>query len=385
MQNNIIKYELLDNSVDQFITINPTKQQVFFMATEESQMFQSRAYFNSGGPLPSGYMSDYMSETERRDAYISSIGPHGDDNHFAGPFMPTQYIGMSVYEMPTMINENFADVKLLNNGVLSPFYSSTGNITNLMNGLQFIKVPATEFATLLSDPVAIAANGGDPLVWNYRTFHMIIAPKYVQSHIIQIDTKRHYPFENLADDMTIAGDITSTYKRRDIYYCSNSDFRAKPWYFEGSPYQSGRLLGSVVEIWDSSGTVLKQQKVMNENDFGFETGATMRFVLSPDNMGYDSANNVIQIGDIIRVYPIETAFNQIIIEIDFVDKMKTTKAALQFMTNDAARDMTTAIYEIYDNNGLTVDPATGIIDGTVIQKYQVVQYGNTEIRKRIKS
>ena len=379
MQNTMMKYELLDNSVDQFITISPTKQQMFFMPTEESQMFQSRSYTSAGGPPPAGYLSDPATETERREAYIGSVG---SDNHFVGPFMPSQYIGMAVYDLPTLIDENFANIKLLNNGVISPFYSSFGNITNLMNGLQLVKVPATEFASLLTDPVAIAANGGS-LLWNYMTYFMIISPKYVQSNITQIDERRHFPFENLGDDEVIGVNILPIYKRRNIYYCPNSDFTAQPWNFEGQTFQAGRLIGSVVEIWDSSGSTLKQQKVMNENDFGFGTGSSMSFVLSPDNVGYDSIGKDPQVGDIIRVYPIETNFNQIVIEIDFVDKLKTTKAAIQFMTNDVARDMTTATYEIYDDNGLTVDPTTGIVDGTVVQKYQIAQYGNTEIRKRI--
>ena len=493
MQNNIIKYELLDNSVDQYITINPTKQQVFSIPTEESQMFSSKSYSNIGY-IPTGYKNDPSTQTENRDTYITNIinensssslsaniiinayfgtssvfklsgisdlngnvnlngnagfvnnnqalmlngtrtsttlnltGHQSNaetiildctitdtiisgnvtfsgganftvtgiltplidknnatfDRNFSASFMPTNYIGLSVYNIPTIIDENYSNIKLLNNGVLSPFYNSIGNLTNLMNGLQFVKIPATEFATILYDPVQIAANGGNVILWDYRKYHMIISPKYVETNILNIDFKKHYPFEKLSSNLTIGVEDLPTYKRRNIYYCSNNDFKNTVWNFEGQPNQSGRLLGSVVEIWNSDGTILKQQKIMNENDFGFSTGSIMNFVLSPDNMGYDPIYKDIIIGDLIRVYPIETAFNQIIIEIDFIDKYLTTKSAIQYMTNDVARDMSNAIYEIYDDNGLTINKSTGNIDGNVIQKYQIIQYGNTEIRQRIK-
>ena len=184
------------------------------------------------------------------------------DRNFSASFMPTNYIGLSVYNIPTIIDENYSNIKLLNNGVLSPFYNSIGNLTNLMNGLQFVKIPATEFATILYDPVQIAANGGNVILWDYRKYHMIISPKYVETNILNIDFKKHYPFEKLSSNLTIGVEDLPTYKRRNIYYCSNNDFKNTVWNFEGQPNQSGRLLGSVVEIWNSDGTILKQQKII---------------------------------------------------------------------------------------------------------------------------
>ena len=183
--------------------------------------------------------------------------------------------------------------------------------------------------------------------------------------------------------ITIGGQVLPAQKRRRIYSCPNEDFKLLPWNFEAQPNQAGRLLGSVIEIWDSTATVLKQTKIVNENDLNF-TETLAKFVISPDNVGYDPIEYQTAPGDVVRIYPRETYFNQFILEVNYVDNTKTIKAALEFMLNDVARNMSNGIYEVYDDAGVTVDTA-GNFEGNVIQKYQISQYGIFELRKKLKN
>ena len=382
MQNQIINFELLNNAADALVLINPSKQQVYSIAKEESQMIPGQSYTFTGS-LPAGYLNDPANQSENRGSFISATS--SVDQQLNANFMPTDYIGMSVYEIPTFINEIFSDITFINSGTISSFYTSVGgHITNLISGTQLFNIPANKFLTILTDPTLIAANGGSNMLWNYGTYYVVLAPKYIQSTITGISPKYHYPVTNLADDENIGPPVSPIHLRRTIYHCPNEDFIGTNWNFEAYQLQQGRLIGSVVEIWNSSLTVLKQTKIMNEDSFNFQVIAgTTDFILSPDNFGYDPATQDIIVGDIIKVFPRETAFNQIIIKIDFVDKQKTVKAALQFLMNDVVQNMNTATIEVYDDSGVTIDPTTGNFDGNVIQSYQITQFGNYQVRQII--
>ena len=381
MQNNKITFELTDNSVDKYVLINPTKQQFFSVAKEESQMFPSADY-NFSGVVPSDYTNDPNWQTENRDIQISTT----TDTHLNASFMPLDYIGMSNYNIPVFISELFSDIKLydVNNGSINNFYASSGNLQNISNGVQLMKIPANIFNTTLTDPVAIANNGGSNILNNYNSYYILVSPKYVQSTISQITPAVNYEFSlNYLNTITIGGQVLPAQKRRRIYSCPNEDFKLLPWNFEAQPNQAGRLLGSVIEIWDSTATVLKQTKIVNENDLNF-TETLAKFVISPDNVGYDPIEYQTAPGDVVRIYPRETYFNQFILEVNYVDNTKTIKAALEFMLNDVARNMSNGIYEVYDDAGVTVDTA-GNFEGNVIQKYQISQYGIFELRKKLKN
>lgn len=381
MQNKVITFELTDNSVDKDILITPTKQQMFSIAKEESQMFPSSDY-NWSGIVPAGFTNDPLWQSENRDQQIATTA----DSHLNSSWTPTDFVGLSKYDVPYQIDENFADFKLYNpdTGTTVPLYSGTGNLTTLMNGIQKLKIPAHLFDTTLTDPQDIEDNGGDPIKPNYNTYYILVSPKYVETTLSMVSARANYEFALRSYNTTTTGGITvPTNRRRCEYLCPNADFKLLPWGFEGSPYQVGRLLGSVIEIWNSAGTVLKQTKVMNENTFNWSS-TFAKFVMSPDHMGYDATSNVIHYGDIIRIYPRETYFDQFMIKVDYVDSTKSVKAALEFMLNDVARDMKTGIYEVYDDNGFTID-SSGNFDGNVILKYQISQYGPYEIRKKLKN
>lgn len=380
MQNNIINYQLKDGTVDNNVVINPTKQQIFSIPKEESQIFPSSSFNFS--TIPVGFTNDPEWQTEDRDAQIST----SSDQHILSSWSPSDYVGLTNYTVNALINEGFSTFKLYNptTNTTSNFYSSFGNIQNLMTGVQLMKIPAHIFDTTLTDPILIAENGGSPYLPNYGTYYIVVSPTCIRTTIVSNDNRYHYEWaKNSFNEMVVGGDTVPVNKRRTVYHCNNTDFIGTPWQFEINPTQVGRLLGSIVEVWNSTGTILKTTKVMNENDFNF-LGSLTNFVLSPDYMGYDPLSYIPTVGDMLVIYPRETAFNQFIIKLNYIDGTKDVKAALEFMLNDVARDMTTGIYEVYDDNGITID-SSGNFNGTVVQKYQISQYGNFELRKKIKN
>ena len=123
---------------------------------------------------------------------------------------------------------------------------------------------------------------------------------------------------------------------------------------------------------------------MNENIFNFSVITPMQIVLSPDNMGYDASTQNPNVGDILRIYPRETFFDEVIIEVNYKDKYLQIENMISFILNDVARDMKTGTYQVYDDKGLKVE-TTGVITGNVIHRYQISSTDRAEIRKRIKS
>lgn len=375
----IINYNLIDNEIDKYILINPIQQQFFSLPKEESQVFTSRSYNYSSAPM--GYTNDPGNESENRDLELNTT-----DTHLNASFMPTDYIGMSIINLPYKIIENFADFRLFNpsDDTAKDLYSEVGNnLKTFTLGVQMLKIPKNIFNTILTDEIAIQNNGGE-IKKNYGNYFINISPRYIESIVSNVEDKAHFPFEKLGDNfITIDGIVYPEKRRRNIYSINISDFIGIQWEFESNLKASGRLIGSVVEIWDSSGIEIKQTKIMAENEYNLEDGV-FRFVLSPDNMGYDSEKNDININDIVRVYPRESYFNPILIDINYEDNSANIKAALQYMVNDVTRDLTTGIYEIYDETGVKVD-SSGNFDGKVIQKYQVQQFGKYEVRKKLKN
>jgi hypothetical protein len=118
MQQQIIKYDLLDNTSDQYVVINPTKQQLAFFPKEESQMFIGKNY-------------DWKSSNPTSPNTITEI---------VDTATPTDYIGAINVDVPYTINQDFANFQLvkLSNNSISDFYLATDSntkITNIANGI----------------------------------------------------------------------------------------------------------------------------------------------------------------------------------------------------------------------------------------------------------
>lgn len=428
MQNNIVKQDLFDNSADSFIIINPTKQQIAFFPKEESQMFTSKETSFTGN-RPVSNVNDPETETENTDtrAFIQRVKDESngagdgaikyDDFYGSVPtdgisqslgykyhlqnvnssHTETDYIGAANIEVPTIINEQFASFNLYNlaTNIISTLFLNTDSSAKMRlisNGIQGLRIPQNVFNTTLTDEQAIISNNNNPLVKNFGQYFVTIAPLYVRTTVANIIARVQYDWYNMYingvmdyDDSQSLLEIKPQAQRRTVYEVNKNDFLSLPWNFEGSGLQSGRLYGSVVEVWNASETILKQTKVMMENEFNFNLlGANTHFALSPDNVGYDAPSQKIATGDVLRIYPRETYFNQILLEINYKDSFAQIQNLLAFMMNDAVRDITTGVYQIYDNNGFTID-TSGNVNGAVLQAFQLFNTGKIECRKVIKN
>lgn len=411
MQNQILKYDITDNTVDNDVIINPTKQQLVFFPKEESQMFQGKSFDFSVD-------TDKTTITENNDmlAFVNRIKDEstsmpidplgyglpgttgvGVDDYYHrnerinSSHTPTDYIGASSISVPTILNENFCDFKLINGNSEEELYVNTTTSLDIITpGIQRVKIPQNRFNTILTNSTDIINNGGDNLIRNYGKYYIKIAPKGIEIQVVDLERHHHQPWESMRDNVDITMDGPNAFfnplkKRRSVVYCDKSDFLNSLWNFESSSNQSGRLYGSIVEIWDSSLTELKQTKVITENIFDFNNDTTnySKLVLQPDIIGYDTMSQALVAGDFLRIYPRETYFNQIILEINYLDKLKEINSLVRFMLNDVVRDMETGIVEIYDDNGLSID-SNGSFNGTVSQRYQIQQEGKFELRKKLK-
>jgi len=405
--NKIIKYQVYNNITDQYFVINPTKQQIFSIPKEESQMFQGKKY-----SYTSGNSSTEISENTDTRAFAERLKSDSTPNFQSGgvgstptniglysnvltdinsSHTPTDYIGMSTYEVPFIISQDFTNFKLvLQDNTVSDLFSSTDNnpkLINILSGLQKLRLPKNVLNTILTSSTDILNNNGSNVLKNYGTYHIILSPKYFDVQVVSITDSTHTTWEdsinNLTDNSTQSSLVMSpNTKRRNIYSFNGSSFTDLPWVFEDNPSQSGRLLGSVVEIYNSTKTRMKQVKVVAENNFNLTTSVDL--VLQPDNMGYDTEDQAILVGDIFRIYPRETYFDQIIIELEYIDKDTLVNNLVSFMINDAVRDLTNGIVEVYDNSGVNVDDS-GNFNGNVVQRFQITQLNNYEVRKKIKN
>lgn len=437
MSNKIIKFDLFNNAQEAFVPINPTKQQLTFFPKEESQMFQGKSYRNMS-TRPVGYENDPATETENNDtrAFINSskatdIDAFTEDANaknyryswfnleklvvddpvaartllqpyrygiydIPSSHTPTDYIGSSIIEVPYLINQTFCDFNFVNStsSTLNPLFSEDDvedKIQTIVTGLQRIRIPINIFNTILETSAEIEENGGDDIVPNYGKYYIVVSPKYIQSSILSVIDKEHIPWRfmdtNAIDQSVYTAPelemhLVPEKKRRTIYELSKTDFENTAWNFDDSPNQSGRLYGSVVEVWDSGQTQLKQIKVMTENQFNFSNSQNFQCVLQPDIMGYDVDTQDIGTSDVLRIYPRETYFDQFIIEVDYKNQRLQVENLIAYLTNDTVRDMKTGIFETYDENGFSIDTA-GQFNGTVINRYQIFQKDRFEARKNL--
>jgi len=430
--NNIIKFDLFDNTSDKFVLVNPTKQQVAFFPKEESQMFQGKSYDNLGNRT-TGWENDPITESENNDtrAFVNSIKTTDVDpfnnttdresyfdvqkiqfngsssdvqsqlqhyrygmNDINSSHTPTDYIGAINVNIPFIINDIYADFRYLSESS-SEFVNlyddedTNEKITSILNGIQRLRIPINIFNTVLTDDAEIENNGGDDIIKNFGKYYVYVTPKFIESNVIAIDRKEHYPFRFRSDNAIDESSdneihLIPSKKRRTIYKLDKSDFTNTVWDFENNPRQSGRLYASVVEVWDSTLTILKQTKIMTENQFNFsDLNKNFECVLQPDIFGYDVDSQDIAIGDVLRIYPRETYFNNLIIEVNYKNEDLEVSNLISFLVNDMVRDMTTGIFEVYDDNGFEIDE-DGSFNGNVKRRYQIFQKDKFEARKTLK-
>lgn len=373
------KVTVKDNTIDNFIPITPTKPQIGYIHKEESQQFGSHDYNYDGvNNIPQTSNADTFSEVIIRKGLNSDI----KDIPVVSANSATDYIGVVKYDVPHIIDPIFADFFLVDvqtnpfttlqsaplESLMTTLFDSGDTdpkVVNLFNGMQALRIPANRFNNLTVTPV----------VKNFGKYYIKIAPKYIESNITSILQRKQVSWQQV--------NPADAEGRRMIIKVDNTAFTSTPWSFENNNKQSGRLHGSIIEIWDNSLTIKKQTKISVEEDLSLDNNSgTAAFVITPDNVGYDPASQVPGIGDMLRIYPRETYFNPIYVEVDYQNKELDLEALIKFMKNDAARNTKTGVIEIYDDNGIVID-SQGNLNGTVIQAYQISQPKDIEIRRKI--
>lgn len=352
MQQQIIKYDLLDNTIDNYVVINPSKPQIAFFPKEEYQMFIGKNY-------------DWVSTNPTSPNTTTEI---------VNTSTPTDYIGAVNIDIPYLINSNFASFQLVSlaNNSLSNFYSTANTgpiISTIANGIQTFRIPTNSFNTILTDPTAITNNKGSNIQTNYGLYYVFIIPSSIDAVVTSI-LERYQQQQ------------ASGSNRRTLIQVDKNALKNTLWNFEQNGNQSGRLYGSVTEILDSQYN-LKQTKIIAENELNFlDANNNTQLVLQPDIVGYDTMSQEISVGDILRIYPRETYFNRIMIEINYKNPYLQTESLVGFTVNDIVRDMKSGIFEIYDQNGFTIDQ-NGNFEGNIKYRYQIFQKNNFEARKRL--
>lgn len=244
---------------------------------------------------------------------------------------------------------------------------------------------------------------------NLGKYYVRVSPKYIDLNILEIHRGQKLSHNelsrlNLEHDPLVASDVlqtdignrettiitdfgipynsnTTSFKDAPISEGTNPD----PWnLFKEQGDQNGQLIGSICEVIELSSLRIKSTKVIAENSFIYDS--TLKtyqcsFVLSPELLGYESIDNQIAVNDGLRIYPRETYFDPIFIEVDYTDNT-TIEDLIKYSMNDAVRDTKTGIIEIYDNNGIAID-SQGNVNGTVVESFQLSQQNNLEIRKKI--
>lgn len=368
----LLKETISDNTIENFITLQPTTPKLLFYSKEESWAIAGKE-FDYTVPNVEKSTVDIQSEFNAQKATSSRMPINS-------PWTGTDYIGTNVIDLPYNIVEAFADFKLMNlvdndfNAFnagdidsltidLYPIADVDAKLANVSNGLQIIRIPQ-DILTDLTDV--------DNPIYKYGNHVIKITPKYVDVVVTTLEAREHKQYQL----------TTSTSKtRRQIITFNNSTLLGTAWSFESYLEQQGRLFGSVVEIWNSGLTIKKDTKVVNENILDL-TNSTGQLVIGPDLVGYNTATQAIVPGDILRIYPRETYFNPIFILLEFEDKTKNLESAIRYLKNDAVRDISNGVIEIYDDAGVQLDNE-GNITGNVIESYQVSLESEKEIRRNI--
>lgn len=385
-------FQLKDHTVDQFVPLDPKTEQIGFFATEESFVFQTRDHdFDIVGATPE-------TQTELRTSQVLSHQATGSLIPIPGNISPTEYMGATTYTVPKIIDPTFADffaVDLQTNDFnalanattveqfaedLFPNDDTDAKVATIFNGMQVLRIPANRFNTILTDPQEIENNNGSEIVENLGKYFIKVSPKFIETTIEQIDRGKHFRWDQL--DTQIVGGIFE--ERRTRTLLSTAPFEGTPWDFEATPGQRGRLFGSVVEVWTADLKRLKQHRIVGEHALNVTSTTTdvSAFILYPNIKGYDPAADIPTVGDVVRVYPRESYFKPIYIDVDYIGANNDILSLVRFMKNDVARNLDNGVFEIYDDSGIQIDE-DGNLSGTVTQSYQISKEGNFEVRRRL--
>ncbi len=392
----MIYKKIVDDSQDTWVVIEPKKPLVSFIPLEQENYVLGKSAFNTGTPTAN---TEIRNDNEDISTYAASAAEEGKAilTSTISNLLPKKYAGVHSYLTPYNIKSDFCNFHIMN--LIDNDYENLSDtqeaitetdlfdnddsgkkIVNLHLGLQAIRIP---ISALKVDNVS-----------QYGKYFIRISPKYIETTVQSVVES------NVGEDLgSLNNNVTNSPEKKNsiALLVNKSDFENDGiWNFKNFPdsdssisHQTNRLMDSVVEVYRNGDLI--GTKTITGNDFNFSNSSVAPFTslislitLGPDLMGWDPAEEMIGSGDVLRIYPRETYFDPIIIDIDFVSKKQDFENLLRFLQNDTVRDINTNIVEVYNDEGITVDPESGQIDGTVIMRYQVGQTDVKEYRKTLK-
>lgn len=370
----MIQHTIFDKSIDAFIPIEPKQPLIATLPKEESLPFQGFGWQYNANPA---FPYDYIGEEATSDI-LTDLPTSAEVNtkvRTPNKMLAAEFAGAITINKSYNINSEFAlfkkiDVQtspaIFTSGVTgldtyaTDLYSSSysgGKVINAFNGMQFLKIPLNTFPS-------------------FGVYYLCIMPKYIETEVVFITEKVHKQFKT---------GLEATDIRFSQYDLDKAPFENTPWqFFEGnpfstSPYHTNRLFGSVVEILNPSKTQVKQSKVIGGSK---DSGGAFTVTMHPNNMGFDSPQNDISVGDVLRIYPRETYFEPLYLQVEVKSASQNLDKIFLNQTGDAVRDLKTGIITIYDENGVTINP-DGTLDGQVALTFELFTVGDSEVRKRI--
>jgi hypothetical protein len=369
----MIVKNITNNDVDNWVLINPTKPIYAELPKEESQMFFGKEYNYN----PSNDDKSIRGIDNKNIVIANSNNIYRINSSIS----ETDYSGIINMKVPTLVNDDLCQVTFFKEDVweVKTFFENI-YITKFkkVGNLQFINIPSNIFKKNSDESNTDFEN----FINDYGYFYIQIEPLYIDSEIININTKEHYNYDSDLSSLT-----NEQGNRRNIYTLDILNFKNTPFNFERSydinilkAIWSNRLLGSLVynkDLFDND----KNIKIITGDYFNFNTDEAY-ITISPDYMGVDSPNGKFSIGDKLKIYPTESYFEPITIQINFTREINENEQIKKFLLNDAVRDFSNNIIEVYDDNGLTIEE-NGEVSGKVYLSFQVSEKQGKEIRKKL--
>jgi len=382
--------KITDNSIDNWVLIEPTKQIVGFIPTEQELYNNPRTSFHNG--TDDNRNSLRSIESKIQNALSKAISTN---NFFEqvmllntySKFLPIKYAGIINHEVGYNINPAYANFFLYNltdnnftdftETITAPAENNLYNesdtepkLVNISTGLQALRIPADKFKIDLAP--------------KYGKWYIAVMPKYIETEISNI-----YQTELGSDENVLVNSIANNSEYRNINayivdknpFISDTVFNLKQSNNETFSYQTNILLNSIVEIY--RGDNLLTRKTIIGDNLNFNNNSPAILNLGPDMIGWDSIQTLPSVGDKIRIFPKEYYFKPINIEVDFVSTLQDIETAIRYLKNDTVRNLETNEFEVYNDNGITID-SSGNIEGKVIMKYQIGRANDKEFRKNIK-
>ena len=366
------EYSLKDHGIVNYIPVEFIKSLYAEILKEESQTYLGKDFsYDPTNPRPNTLATGNIDEV--KDQVQNGVEKRIRIN---SPISESDYAGIINDNINITQDEDFITVSYFKEGVWSELPLYPNNLVQKLRtviGRQFLVLYDNTFNTLNTDT--------NTWTQNYGNYYICIEPLYIETTVTVVIPKDYIQYgSNL-----VAVVLTSS--RHTQYVLDILPFRGSKLFLERSfngatneAIFSNRFVGSVVHAKNINLTD-KNVKVITNDYFNFNNNVA-KITMAPDYMGIDSPFNTIGVGDKLRIYPKECYFKPITIKVQYTQETNALDLMRQYSLNDAVRDLTTNIIEVYDDNGLTINPDGGI-DGRVIFSYVISQEGTKEVKRRL--